>query len=173
MPPTTELPVNPATADRFVRGLYGEHAIAVHTFILRMIGDYQIAEDVLQETMLRAWRHADRLQANEGSMRSWLFTVARNIAIDKIRVRQAHPVGLVEEHAGEPLGDHADIVATAVLVRAAINRLDGGHRAALYQFYYHDRTAAEAGIQLRIPTGTVKSRLFSAIRQLRALLNQR
>lgn len=173
MTSVTDLHVNPAMADRFVRDLYRDHAPAVHTFILRMIGDYQLAEDVLQETMLRAWHHADRLGANEGSIRSWLFTVARNIAIDKARVRQAKPIGLTEEWAGPPLADHADAVATAMFVRAAINRLDRGHRAALYEFYYHDRTTAQAGLQLRIPTGTVKSRLFFAIRQLRTLLDHR
>ncbi|PYC66783.1 RNA polymerase subunit sigma, partial [Streptomyces tateyamensis] len=75
-----------------MRALYRDHAGPLLGFVLHLVGgDRQRAEDVVQETLLRAWRHADQLDPNAGSLRPWLVTVARRIVIDGHRRAAARP----------------------------------------------------------------------------------
>ncbi|PKW18090.1 RNA polymerase sigma-70 factor (ECF subfamily) [Saccharopolyspora spinosa] len=154
-----------------VNQLYRDYFAALHVYVSRMMSDPHQAEDIVQETMLRAWRHADALSRPElGSAWGWLTKVARNIAIDKIRARRARP-DEVEESAGIGvgiLGDHSDDVITSMSVANALQELIPEHRSVLYQVYFADRTAASAADVLGIPVGTVKSRLHHALRKLKA-----
>ena len=75
-----------------LRALYDEHASALLSYALRLTnGDRGRAEDIVQETLLRAWRHLDALTPERGSTRAWLVTVARNVAVDAHRARSARP----------------------------------------------------------------------------------
>ena len=100
--------------DELVRALYAEHAGPLLGYVLRLTGgDRHRAEDVVQETMLRAWRHPEAAKPAHGSLRPWLITVARNIVIDHARARKARPA-----EVGEP---------SAAMV--AVRRRPGGDRA--------------------------------------------
>ncbi|MEV6231252.1 sigma-70 family RNA polymerase sigma factor [Saccharopolyspora shandongensis] len=153
-----------------VNQLYGDYFAALQLYVSRIISDPYQAEDIVQETMVRAWRHADALSRPElGSAWGWLKKVARNIAIDKIRARRARP-DEVEESAGVGvgiLGDHSDDVIASMSVADVLLELIPEHRSVLYEVYFADRTAAGAADVLGIPVGTVKSRLHYALRKLK------
>ncbi len=165
---TGRLGVPGGGAAEMVAGLYAESGPAVLAYVTALLGDRYLAEDVLQETMLRAWRHCEQLSEENGSIRGWLLRVAHNIAIDKVRMRRCRPAEVAESAASEPaVGDHADAVVTAVHVRTALAGLPAGHRAVLEQVYLNGLTAAQAAAVLGIPEGTVFSRAYYGLRMLR------
>jgi RNA polymerase sigma-70 factor (ECF subfamily) len=156
------------TADAVVRALYEENARFVLTYVTGLLNDRHLAEDVLQETMLRAWRHCGRFNSETGSVRGWLVRVAHNIAMDKLRMRRSRPIEIPETSGPEPrVGDHADRVVTAIHIRQALARLSPGQRDALEQVYLNGLTAGEAAAVLGIPEGTVFSRAYYGLRMLR------
>jgi RNA polymerase sigma-70 factor, ECF subfamily len=164
---------DPDEADATLRLLYQENARFVLNYVTRLLGDRHLAEDVVQETMLRAWRHWGRISLSEGSARSWLVRVAHNIAMDKVRTRRSRPPEVAQAAAPEPqVGDHADAVVTAVHVRQALATLSPSHRAVLEQVYLNGLTAGEAAAVLGIPEGTVFSRTYYALHTLRRQLGQ-
>lgn len=132
-------------------------------------GDRQRAEDVVQETFVRAWQHLDRMRPEHGSVNGWLRRVAHNLVVDGHRMRSARPrevaIDLAVDRTEE---DSSEAVLSTVMVRQALDRLWPGHREAIVEVYLHDRTAVEAADVLGIPVGTVRSRVFHALRQLRA-----
>jgi RNA polymerase sigma-70 factor, ECF subfamily len=158
----------PADADRMVSELYRDNAGFVLSYVTGLLRDRYLAEDVVQETMLRAWRHCDEFSEEKGSVRGWLIRVAHNIAMDKLRMRRSRPAEVAEETAPEALvEDHADMVVTAIHVRDALGRLSRGHRDVVEQVYLNGCTAREAARRLGIPEGTAFSRSFYALRLLR------
>lgn len=154
--------------------LHDEHAAALWGYCVRLTGhDRARAEDVVQETMLRAWRHFSALDESQGSVRAWLFTVARNIVIDEWRSRRAHAelvVADVPEVGAET--DRTDQLLLSWMVAEAITRLSDEHRAVLLECYYRGLPVAEAARRLGIPEGTVKSRTHYALRALRLALEE-
>jgi RNA polymerase sigma-70 factor (ECF subfamily) len=156
-----------------LRTLYADHATALRAYVTRLLADAHQAEDVVQETMLRAWRNADAMVPERGSVGGWLMRVAHNIAVDKIRARNARPEE-VEESAAVPssLGDHAAEVVEAMFVARSLARLSPAHREVLRVVYFADRTAAQAAEELGLPVGTIKSRTHHALRRLKVCLEQ-
>jgi RNA polymerase sigma-70 factor (ECF subfamily) len=155
-------------AEAVVIRLYRENGAFVLSYVTRLLQDRQLAEDVVQETMLRAWRHCGQFSEQKGSVRGWLIKVAHNVAMDKIRMRKSRPAEVAEDAAPEALvADHADIVVTALQVRDALARLSPAHRAVIEEIYLNGHTAREAAVQLGIPEGTVFSRSYYALRILR------
>jgi RNA polymerase sigma-70 factor (ECF subfamily) len=153
--------------------LYADHAPALRAYVTRLLSDPYQAEDVVQETMLRAWRNAELLVPERGSVNGWLMRVAHNIAVDKIRARKARP-DEVEESAAAPrsLDDHASAVVDSVFVARALARLSPAHREVLRVVYFADRTAVQAAEVLGLPVGTVKSRTYHALRRLKVCLQE-
>ena len=157
-------------ADAFLRALYAEHSAGLRAYVRRVVHDPRLAEDVVQETMLRAWRNFGTLSPERGSIGGWLMRVAHNIAIDGVRARRARPPEVDESQADTAklsVPDHADRTVNSVYVARALQALSPGHRAVLYEVYFADRTCTEAAAVLGIPVGTVKSRLYHALRRLR------
>jgi RNA polymerase sigma-70 factor, ECF subfamily len=156
-----------------LKALHDEHAAALWGFVLRLTGgDRSRAEDVVQETMFRAWRRPAVLAQHEASARGWLFTVARNIVVDDWRAGQRRPTTSAELVA-EPLEpDTTDTALQSIMVADAIRRLSRDHRAVLLECYFRGCTAAQAAARLGIPAGTVKSRLHYALHALRLVLEE-
>lgn len=155
--------------DGFMESLVREHRAALLGYATGLTGDRRIAEDIVQEALLRAWRHQDALaDPDAGSVRGWLFTVVRNLVIDRERARRARPAEVAAEAAQEPsITDHAQAVADAVSVRAALEHLSPDHRAVVEELYFRGRSMEEAAVALGVPPGTVKSRSYYALRALR------
>lgn len=164
-----------AQDDALIRALYDEHAAPLYAFVLRLVaGDRHRAEDVVQETLLRAWRNAEQLGRASGSVRPWLVTVARRIVIDGHRSRRARPrevdPGPLES---VPASDDIDRVLRTMMISEALGDLTEAHRQALVETYFKGRTVNEAAGVLGVPPGTVRSRVFYALRSLRLALEER
>jgi RNA polymerase sigma-70 factor (ECF subfamily) len=167
-------PATGTTAEHELAELQREHGRPLFALLLRLSdGDRQRAEDLVQETFVRAWQHPEALRAPDfDSVRPWLLTVGRRLAIDARRARQARPTEVadpVPENA-RVIADHAEQAAATLDVRRAVKTLTPEHREVLVQVYFRGASVAEAARTLGIPPGTVKSRAYYALRALRRVL---
>nr|WP_220448337.1 sigma-70 family RNA polymerase sigma factor [Nonomuraea diastatica] len=155
--------------------LYREYHRPLLAFVIRLTaGDRQWAEDVVQETMIRAWRSAERLDPDAVSLMPWLATVARRIVIDDRRRRDARPQesgdGQLESMS---VPDGMEGLLHQVVVSEALKALSPAHREILNETILQDRSVNDAAQALGIPVGTVKSRVYYAVRALRIALEER
>ncbi len=157
-----------------LRALCQEHGDALFGHALRLCGgDRQRAEDLVQETLLRAWRHPHGMDPDRGSVRAWLFTTARHVAIDTWRRRNARVPEVITDTLPEPPApDEAERTVESWLIAEALRRLSPAHREVLVECFYAGRSVAEAAQRLGVPPGTVKSRTYYALRSLRLVLEE-
>jgi RNA polymerase sigma-70 factor (ECF subfamily) len=159
--------------EALVQAVYREHGRAMLAYATRLLNDRAAAEDVVQEALIRAWRHPEVLTNGKGSIRGWLLTVVRNLVTDRQRARAARPTEVAEtavEAAVER--DHADRVVASVTVLEALEGLSDDHRGVLDQLYFQGNNLSETATALGIPAGTVKSRTYYALKALRRSLNR-
>jgi RNA polymerase sigma-70 factor (ECF subfamily) len=158
-----------------LRALYDAHALALLGYAVRLCdGDRARAEDLVQETLVRAWRHLDVLDPSAAPVRPWLFTVAQHLAIDAYRARRARPPEVGEAAlASVPGLDELEGTLDRIVVIDALGSLSPEHRAVIVETYYRGRSVAEAARGLGIPPGTVKSRCYYALRALKLALAER
>lgn len=162
-----------ADGDALLRALVDEHGRALLGYATRLTGDRGLAEDVVQETLLRAWRHAGALDPARGPLRPWLFTVARNVVVDVMRARRVRPWEVGDSAlALVPAADDVERAVETWAVEEALAGLSQEHRSVLIETYYRGSSVAEAADRLGIPPGTVKSRAFYALRELRLRLQE-
>jgi RNA polymerase sigma-70 factor (ECF subfamily) len=155
-----------------IRTLHAEHATALWAFALRLTdGDRGRAEDVVQETLLRAWRHPDAFDDTRPA-RAWLLTVARRVVIDDWRARRARPESPTDRLPEVGVPDETDDIVRSWLVSDALKTLSPAHRDVVHCCYYSGQTVNETAAQLGIPPGTVKSRLHYGLRSLRLALEE-
>lgn len=161
---------------QFMQALHDEHAAALWAFAVRLTGgDRQAAEDVVQETLLRAWRNPNSpafTAEQAGAARGWLYTVARRIVIDEWRARSARPERLVSEVPEAGVPDSTDALIESRLIADALQRISPDHRAVLLELFYRRSTVREAAVRLNIAEGTVKSRSHYALRALKLALTE-
>ena len=164
-----------AAAEESLRTLYDEHAPVLLAYALRLTdGDRSRAEDIVQETLVRAWRNLDQLEGDTRPVRPWLFTVAQRLAIDAYRARRARPPEVGEAAlAAVPGLDQIEGALDRIVVTDALDSLSQEHRAVIVETYYRGRSVAEAAAVLGIPPGTVKSRCYYALRALKLALAER
>jgi RNA polymerase sigma-70 factor, ECF subfamily len=158
----------------FIQNLCAEHADFLLIFVQRLTGgDRHWAEDVVQETLLRAWLHADQLRDGEQqrSLRPWLATVARRIVINDRRRRHGWPQQ-VDAEMPDTAAAHDEIERTTahLAIVDALAKIRPLHREIIVELYLRGRTPGEVAVLLGIPLGTVKSRTYYAMRALRSLL---
>jgi RNA polymerase sigma-70 factor, ECF subfamily len=156
-----------------MKALYDEHAPALWRYALRLTNDRNRAEDIVQETLLRAWQHPAVIGDVERSARAWLFTVARNLIIDESRSARARKEVATLEHAPEPAGpDQVNAALDRMLIGDALAQLSAEHQAVISRSYYKGWTTAQIAADLGIAEGTVKSRLHYAVRAMRLTLQE-
>jgi RNA polymerase sigma-70 factor, ECF subfamily len=155
-----------------VSELWRNHGNALLGFACKLtLGDWQRAEDIVQETLVRAWRHPEVVGTGRAPIRPWLYTVARRVAIDMWRARaRTEEVADGEQPDMPDPSDCIEQTITGLDVRAALGTLSAPHRRVIVEMYYNNRSVAETARLLGIPPGTVKSRAHYATRQLRRVL---
>ena len=143
-----------------MRALYNQHGAALWRYACRLTSNATRAQDVVQETLLRAYQHQEVVDGNERSTRAWLFTLARDIS---------------SNGSGAPEAGGSDELNSALnrtLVADAFARLPAEHRAVVRRAHYYGWTTAQIGADLGIAEGTVKSRLHHALRTLQRTLQE-
>jgi RNA polymerase sigma-70 factor (ECF subfamily) len=160
------------TRSESMNELWQIHGIVLRRFALRLtLGDHFRADEIIQETLVRAWRHPEVVDGHAETIRPWLFTVARNIATDLWRT-QSRRDDVIDDRPHDRASpvDDMDQAMTAMDVRAALAQLTPEHREVIVEVYYLGRSVTEIAELLGIPEGTVKSRTYYGLRQLKRLL---
>jgi RNA polymerase sigma-70 factor, ECF subfamily len=168
--PGGELPGDP---DAAIRQLYSHYARALHGYVERFCPDRASADDIVQETFIRAWRHLPQLRAGDRPVQPWLYRVARNLLTDANRAARARPMSAPEQPAGEIGTDPGlDEVLDRQLVSAALKHLSPAHQSVLVETFSRGGTMATVARELGIPHGTARSRLHYALDALRRHLEE-
>jgi RNA polymerase sigma-70 factor (ECF subfamily) len=162
-----------ATGDA-LRSLYRTYAGELLGFALGALDDRQTAEEIVQETFTRAWRHADRYDPKRGSVRTWLYQIARNAIIDTRRRSAVRP-GLASREPDPDREGGGLSIERAMLgwqVAAALERLSPEHRQVVRLAHVQGLSVREIADACGLPEGTVKSRTWYALRSLRLTLEE-
>lgn len=153
--------------DRFGGALFG--------FGVKLLGDREMAQELVQDTFVRLWRNAGRFDPAQGSVRTFIYAIARNRAIDLRRRRSSRP----DHGAPDPLEEQAaeagfqEALIEGIEVREALGGLGDKHRRVLELSYDEGLTQVEIAERLEIPLGTVKTRTFHALKAMRGELEKR
>jgi RNA polymerase sigma-70 factor (ECF subfamily) len=161
--------------ERALEALYARYGGLVYTLALRIVGDRELAREVLQDTFLRSWDGRETYDPKRGRVAWWLIGVARNRAIDLLRSRSHHArlreQGPIREEGREPSGpDAQELLLVRRAVGDALRSLSPVQREAVELAYYAGLTQAEIAQELGQPLGTVKSRTRQAMDRLRRVL---
>ena len=161
-------------SDEGVRAVYAAHGPELYRFAFRSLGDRGLAEEAVQETFVRAWQAADRFDDALGSLRTWLFAIIRNVVIDLSRARAVRPQVAAQSDAQEiiVLDDEIEQVLVAWQVEEALRMLSDEHRDALVEVHYKGRPYNEVALERGIPIGTMKSRVYYALKAMRLALEE-
>ena len=159
-----------------LRAAYAAHGDELYRAARRLCGDPAQAEEIVQETFVRAWRAADRFDEELGTMRAWLFGIMRHLVIDQARAAAVRPrrAGAFSANVDEVAFD-ADEIDRAILgwqVEEAMRRLTRDHQVVLAEVHLRGRPIADVAAALGVPAGTVKSRVYYALRALRVALDE-
>ncbi|MGV9412188.1 sigma-70 family RNA polymerase sigma factor [Nocardia sp. NPDC003693] len=173
-PPDPPVPVRaPADdAEALLRALYDEHAAPLWRFTFGLVGDPGRAEDIVQETLLRAWQRPAILDQSTTSARAWLFTVARHLAVDEHRSARNRRELRTDHPPEQVTPDQSDRALDGWLVADALARLSADHRDVIVRAYYRGLSTHQIAAELDIPEGTVKSRMHYGMRALRLALQE-
>lgn len=162
--------------DRPLAELYARYGTPLYRLGLRLLGDRGPAEELVQETFVRLWQSAGRFDPAQATVRTFVFLIARRVAVDLRRRAAVRPSLADTEPAVEPAAEPEGAVDRALLgleVREALESLSGAHREVLELAYDADLTQTQIAARLDLPLGTVKTRTFHALRALRGELDRR
>jgi RNA polymerase sigma-70 factor (ECF subfamily) len=155
--------------------LYAAHAAPIHAFAYRATGDRQAAEEIVQDTFVRAWRSMDRFDPQRAELRAWLFAIARNLTVDYFRRKGARPsTPTTQDRLEREAGGSSDIDRAVEVwqVADALDRLSVAHREAIVEIHLRGASIAETAARLGVPPGTVKSRVYYGLKALRLVLEE-
>ncbi|WP_280271725.1 sigma-70 family RNA polymerase sigma factor [Nocardia wallacei] len=155
-----------------LRALYDEHGAALWRYTYSLVRDSGRAEDIVQETLLRAWQRPHVLDQSTASARAWLFTVARNMAVDEYRSARHRREYRTDKPPEQATPDQADRALDGWLIADALARLSIDHRDVIVRAYYRGLSTYQIATELAIPEGTVKSRMHYGMRALRSTLTE-
>jgi RNA polymerase sigma-70 factor, ECF subfamily len=156
--------------------LYRRYSPPLYGLGLRLLGERGMAEELVQETFLRLWRSAPTFDPSRGSVRTFMFTIARRVAVDLLRRTASRPLptGAAAAEPEDVLGGEAfDALVLGLEVRDALQALSAKHREVLELMVDEDLGQPEIAARLGVPVGTVKTRAFYGLRALRVELEDR
>lgn len=160
------------------------HLAGVYSFVLRFVGNSEEAEDITQESFLKAWKSLKKYDPSSSKFKTWLFRIARNSAIDFLRKKKHVPFSYFETPEGSNVLTETvasdDELPDALMMRledakelhATLERLPAKAREILLLYYTNEFTFEEIGEMLGEPTNTVKSRHRRALQALRKILEE-
>ena len=163
----------PRTPAALAREGYARHGAELYRHALARLSDDAAAQDAVQETIVRAWRSAERFDPSKASLRTWLHAILRNVIIDHMATRQ-RAAALPERAAGhleDRMIDQTAAVVDVDLVTRALGLISHDHRTAIVETYLRDRSYADVAADLDVPVSTVRSRVFHGLRQLRRAMD--
>lgn len=164
--------------ERGIRAAYSAHAGEMFGFAVRSLNDRGLAEEAVQETFVRAWRFGERFDPQLGTLRTWLFAILRHVVIDIARSRRSLPQpvsdDVIQRVADGELAptDAFDQALLAWQIEESLRRIGDAHRRVILETYFRRRPYAEVADELGVPEGTVKSRVYYALRALRLALEE-
>ena len=150
---------------------YAEHARPLFAFAVNALGDRGAAEDVVQETFVRAWRARERYGRERGSVRTWLFAIARNVVVDAHRARARRPRLVPADGRPEATAEPHDAVLDRLLVHEGLARLTVEHRQVLVAVQLAGATYAQLSEATGVPVATLRTRMYHGLRALRRELD--
>jgi RNA polymerase sigma-70 factor (ECF subfamily) len=153
--------------------LYSRHNVRVYRFILRIVRDTTMAEDLVSQVFLDVWRTARQFEGRS-QVSTWLLSIARFKALTALRQRRHEDIDQedvleIADQADTPEAS-LDRSTTSAILRACVAKLSPAHREIINLVYYHEKSVEEAGAIIGIPQSTVKTRMFYARKQLADLL---
>lgn len=163
-------------SEREVQAAYDLYGGELFGFAFRALHDRHLAEDVVQETFVRAWRSPRGFESHRGSMRTWLFAITRNGIVDAIRRRRVRgdSGGSSLDELAESPGtlDPVEQLLEQIQIAEALSRLSSEHREAVVGVHFGGHTCAELAAELGISASTMRSRLYYGLRALRLVLEE-
>jgi len=179
------LSANQATSDEVLIGriakgdrlamqvLFARHHVRVYRFVLRLVGNPSVAEDLISDVFLDVWRQADRFEGRS-AVSTWMLAIARFKALSALRKR---PDEELDEETAEAIEDTSDNPEVALekkdksaVLRQCLQKLSPEHREIIDLVYYHEKSVEEVAEIVKIPENTVKTRMFYARKKLAELL---
>ena len=153
--------------------LYSRHNVRVYRFVLRIVRDTTMAEDLVSQVFLDVWRTASQFEGRS-QVSTWLLSIARFKALTALRQRRHEDIDQddmleIADEADTPEAS-LDRSTTSAILRGCVARLSPAHREIINLVYYHEKSVEEVGLIIGIPQSTVKTRMFYARRQLAAML---
>ena len=152
--------------------LFARHHVRVYRFVLRLVGNDAVAEDVTSEVFLSVWRQAQRFEARS-AVTTWILAIARYKALAELRRRNEVPADEESAETSDP-ADDPEVAFQAKhrgeILRRCLTQLSREHREIIALVYYHEKSVQEVAEILGIPGNTVKTRMFYARRKLSELL---
>jgi RNA polymerase sigma-70 factor, ECF subfamily len=152
-----------------LRTLYRAFERPLYTLGMRWLNDADLAEELVQEVTLRIWRRASNFDPARGAAGSWIFGIARNVASDLARSRARDPIPMAEPRPEATAPWDEDAAWQSWQIAGALRTLPIEQQKVLELAYVHQFTQSEIAQALKIPLGTVKTRLYHALRKLRGI----
>jgi RNA polymerase sigma-70 factor (ECF subfamily) len=156
------------------RTLFEQFGPRIKTLMMKAGADHALAEDLVQDVMMTVWRKVELYRPERGAVSTWIYTIARNARIDRLRHHSSRPyedISDLELPSDEPDGEAAVYASQqAEKVGAALAGLPDDQRQIIEMAYLQDMSQSEIAERLSVPLGTVKSRMRLAYRKLQATL---
>ena len=156
-----------------VAELYRRYGRRLYRFGMQALGNDGLAEEMVQECFVRLWRTAGRYDPERASVGTYLFVIARSVALDIRKRPSSRELLPLEEVYTPPLFDKVEQVLDSLIMREALDTLSVAHRQVIRLAHDQDLTQSQIAERLGLPLGTVKTRMFHAMRALRAALDER
>lgn len=152
-----------------VAQIYDHYADTLYGVVYTMLNDEALAKDVLQESLIKVWKNAGAYDQKKARLFTWLLTIARNTAIDKLRGEGRRSDAMIQSQDSNVDKVQSAVNPDHIDIHKHIHQLDAKYSKVIYALFFKGLTQEEASEELEIPVGTVKSRLRIGLRELKSI----